>query len=161
MKVRVTALTLFACFSGIDLTVKGKGDLHVDEHHLVEDAGICLGQAIRKALGDRAGIVRFGFASAPMDETLVEVSLDISGRPFLAFNVPTIPGREGSFETDDAREFLKGLVNHCAVTLHVTLQAGDNLHHVNEAVFKGLALAFKQAVKVEGRRTPSTKGSLD
>jgi len=143
------------------VTCRGKGDLHVDEHHLVEDAGICLGQAVRTALGKRTGIARFGFASVPMDETLVEVSLDISGRPYLAFNVPRIPGREGSFETEDAREFLKGLVNHCGVTLHVTLQAGDNLHHVNEAIFKALALAFRQAIRIEGRRTPSTKGSLD
>lgn len=154
-------LTLFSKFSNIDLKVKAKGDLEVDEHHLVEDAGICLGEGMKKALGDKKGITRFGFSSCPMDEVLVQISLDISGRPYLAFNVPSIKGREGSFETEDVKEFLKGFVNHSGITLHVNLIYGENLHHVNEAIFKGFALAIKQAVKVEGKEIPSTKGKID
>ncbi len=96
-----------------------------------------------------------------MDEVLVQISLDISGRPYLAFNVPSIKGREGSFETEDVKEFLKGFVNHSGITLHVNLIYGENLHHVNEAIFKGFALAIKQAVKVEGKEIPSTKGKID
>jgi len=154
-------LTLFSKFSQIDFKIEAKGDLEVDEHHLVEDAGICLGEGIKKALGDKKGIKRFGFSSCPMDEVLVQISLDISGRPYLAFNVPSIKGREGSFETEDVKEFLKGFVNHSGVTLHVNLISGENLHHVNEAIFKGFALAVKQAVKVEGKEIPSTKGKID
>jgi imidazoleglycerol-phosphate dehydratase len=153
-------LELLGRFAGFTLSLKGKGDLRVDEHHLVEDSGICLGQALDRALGDKRGIARFGFASMPMDEALVEVSLDISGRPLLVFNVPKLPGREGAFELADAREFLQGFVNHAKVTLHVNFVYGENLHHVNEAVFKGLGLALREAVRVEGRRIPSTKGSL-
>ena len=159
-------LDLLAKFSGFDLRIQAKGDLQVDTHHLVEDTGICLGKAFKKAVGDKSGITRFGFASAPMDEVLVQVSLDISGRPYLKFGVPVIKGREGSFETEDAEEFLKGFVIHSGITLHVNLSYGDkglspNLHHVNEAVFKGLGLALKQAVKIEGVGIPSTKGSID
>ena len=153
-------LELLCRFAGFGLALKAKGDLHVDEHHLVEDAGICLGQALDKALGDKRGIARFGFASMPMDEALVQVSLDLSGRPNLAFNVPKLPGREGAFEIADAREFLQGFVNHAKVTLHVNYVCGENLHHVNEAVFKGLGLALRQAVRVESKGIPSTKGSL-
>jgi len=154
-------LDLLACFAGFDLCVAGKGDLHVDRHHLVEDAGILLGKALKTALGGRKGIARFGFASLPMDETLMNVTLDISGRPYLAFNVPVMKGQDGRFETEDAKEFLRGFVNHAGVTLHVNFLYGDNLHHVNEAIFKGLGLALKQAVAVGGSRLPSTKGSLD
>jgi imidazoleglycerol-phosphate dehydratase len=154
-------LDLLARFSSINLTAKGKGDLQVDTHHLIEDTGICLGQAMKKALGDKKGIRRYGFASAPMDETLVNTSLDISGRPLLVFNVPFVRGREGSFETEDAKEFLKGFSAHCGITLHVNLAYGENLHHINEAIFKSLALALKDAVRVEGKNIPSTKGSID
>lgn len=154
-------LELLAHFSGMDLYVRARGDLQVDEHHLTEDTGICLGQALKKSLGDKKGISRFGFASMPMDETLIQVSLDISGRPYLAFNVPKIKGRKGSFETEDVKEFLKGLVNHSGLTLHITHLFGDNLHHVNEAIFKGLAVALKQAVTRVGRGLPSTKGKID
>lgn len=154
-------LDLLSKFSSMDIRIKAKGDLEVDTHHLVEDAGICLGQALKKALGDKKGIKRFGVASAPMDETLVNVSLDISGRPILVFNVPAVRGREGSFETEDAKEFIKGFAMHSGITLHINLVYGDNLHHVNEAVFKSLALALKDAVRIEGKKIPSTKGKID
>ncbi len=154
-------LELLSRFSGIDIRIKAKGDLEVDEHHLVEDAGICLGQALKNALGDKKGIRRFGYASSPMDETLVNASLDISGRPLLVFNVPAVRGREGSFETEDAKEFIKGFAMHGGITLHINLVYGENLHHINEAVFKSLALALRDAVRIEGNRIPSTKGKID
>jgi len=154
-------LELFSKFSKIDLFVKGKGDLKVDEHHLIEDTGICLGQAIKKALGEKRGIYRFGFASLPMDEVLVQVSMDISGRPYLFFNVPSLKGKEGSFDTENVKEFLKGFVNHTGITLHINLIYGENLHHVNEAIFKGVAIALKSAIKIEDRSFPSTKGIID
>lgn len=154
-------LEIFSKFSNIDLKVKAKGDLHVDEHHLVEDTGICIGQAIKEALGDKKGIKRFGFGSCPMDETLTQVSVDISGRPCLIFNVPFIRGREGSFETEDAKEFLKGFVNNSGITLHVNLIYGENLHHINESIFKSFAIAMKEAIKIEGESIPSTKGMID
>ena len=154
-------LTLFSRFSGMDIRIKAKGDLEVDTHHTIEDAGICLGEALKKALGEKKGIRRFGFASVPMDETLVNTSLDISGRPLLVFNVPYIKGRDGSFEIDDTKEFLKAFTTHSGITIHINLVYGDNLHHVNEAIFKSLALALKDALKIEGRDVPSTKGCLD
>jgi len=154
-------LTLFSRFSGMDIRIKAKGDLEVDTHHTIEDAGICLGEALKKALGEKKGIRRFGFASTPMDETLVNTSLDISGRPLLVFNVPYIKGRDGSFEIDDTKEFLKAFTTHSGITIHINLVYGDNLHHVNEAIFKSLALALKDALKIEGRDVPSTKGCLD
>lgn len=154
-------LELFCKFSNFDLKIKGKGDIEVDTHHIVEDIGICLGSAIKEALGNKKGIKRFGFSSIPMDEVLVNVSLDISGRPYLVFNVPNIKGREGSFEIEDAREFLKGFVNHLGLTLHINLVYGENLHHVLEGMFKGLGLALKEGVKIEGKKLPSTKGKID
>lgn len=154
-------LTLLSRFSGIDIRIKAKGDISVDTHHTVEDTGICLGEAIKKAMGEKKGIRRFGFASVPMDEVLVNTSLDISGRPLLVFNVPSIKGREGSFEIEDTKEFLKGFTIHTGITIHINLIYGDNLHHINEAVFKSLGLALKDAVKIEGRDIPSTKGCLD
>ncbi|MCM8803730.1 MAG: imidazoleglycerol-phosphate dehydratase HisB [Candidatus Omnitrophica bacterium] len=154
-------LELFCKFSNFDLKIKAEGDIEVDTHHLVEDIGICLGLAIDKAIGDKKGIKRFGFSSVPMDDVLVNISLDISGRPYLAFNVPFIKGRKGSFEIEDAKEFLKGLVNHLGLTLHINLIYGDNLHHILEAIFKGLGIALKDAVKIEGKDIPSTKGKID
>lgn len=158
-------LELFARFSGMDLQLTAKGDIDVDTHHLVEDTGICLGQALKKALGDKKGVKRFGTASTPMDEVLVNTSLDISGRPVLVFNVPFVQGREGSFEIEDTREFLKGFVAHSGITLHVNLAYGYNLHHVNEGIFKSLALALKEAVAIEDGNmkavVPSTKGLID
>ncbi|HPP30565.1 MAG TPA: imidazoleglycerol-phosphate dehydratase HisB [bacterium] len=154
-------LTLLSRFSGIDIRIKAKGDISVDTHHTVEDTGICLGEAIKKAMGEKKGIRRFGFASVPMDEVLVNTSLDISGRPLLVFNVPSIKGREGSFEIEDTKEFLKGFTIHTGITIHINLIYGDNLHHINEAVFKSIGLALKDAVKIEGGDIPSTKGRLD
>ncbi|MGB9677923.1 MAG: imidazoleglycerol-phosphate dehydratase, partial [Candidatus Ratteibacteria bacterium] len=122
---------------------------------------ICLGSAIKNALGDKAGIKRFGFSLIPMDEVLVSISLDISGRPYFVFNVPDIKGREGSFEIEDAKEFLKGFVNHLGLTLHINLVYGENLHHVLESIFKGLGIALKEAVKIEGKKLPTTKGKID
>ena len=148
-------------FSGIDLKVDAKGDIEVDTHHLIEDTGICLGEVIKKALGDKKGIKRYGFSSIPMDETLIQISLDISGRPFLIFNVPLIKGREGSFEVEDTKEFLKGFTNHLGLTLHVNFIYGNNLHHINEAIFKGLGIEIKEAIKIEGENLPSTKGKID
>ena len=111
-------LELFSRFSGIDIKLKAKGDIEVDTHHLVEDTGICLGQAIKKALGDKKGIRRYGFSSMPMDETLINVSLDISGRPFLVFNVPDFGSKDNSFKISDAKEFFKAFVNHSGITIH-------------------------------------------
>lgn len=154
-------LELFSKFSSFDLKIKVKGDIDVDTHHIIEDTGICLGSVIKEALKDKKGIKRFGFSSTPMDEVLVNISLDISGRPYLVFNVPFIKGREGSFEIEDAKEFLKGFVNHLGLTLHINLVYGENLHHIFEAIFKGLGLALKEAVKIEGKKLPSTKGKID
>lgn len=153
--------TLLSKFSCIDIKIKAEGDIKVDTHHTIEDVGICLGEAIKKALGEKKGIKRFGFASTPMDEVLVNTSLDISGRPLLVFNVPCIKGREGSFEIEDTKEFLKGFTTHSGITLHINLIYGDNLHHINEAIFKSLAIALKDAIKIEGKSIPSTKGCLD
>ncbi|MCM8786214.1 MAG: imidazoleglycerol-phosphate dehydratase HisB [Candidatus Omnitrophica bacterium] len=154
-------LELFSKFSSFDLKIKGKGDIEVDTHHIVEDVGISLGSVIKEALKDKKGIKRYGFSSVPMDEVLVNISLDISGRPYLVFNVPFIKGREGSFEIEDAKEFLKGFVNHLGLTLHINLIYGENLHHILEGIFKGLGLALKEAVKIEGKKLPSTKGKID
>lgn len=154
-------LELFSRFSGIDIKLEAKGDIEVDTHHLVEDTGICLGQAIKEALGDKKGIRRYGFSSLPMDETLVNVSLDISGRPFLVFNVPDFGSKDNSLKISDVKEFFKAFVNHSGVTLHINFVYGENLHHINEAIFKGVAFALKEAVKIEGKSLPSTKGKID
>ncbi|GEA18627.1 MAG: imidazoleglycerol-phosphate dehydratase [Moorella sp. (in: firmicutes)] len=147
----------------LDLKIWAEGDLEVDNHHTVEDIGICLGEAIKKALGDKAGINRYGSALVPMDEALVQVALDFSGRPYLACNLDLPPGRIGSLETELLEEFLRAFVNHSGLTLHVQKLAGRNGHHVAEALFKALGRAIREAAsrdpRVEG--PPSTKGSLD
>ncbi|HUU31210.1 MAG TPA: imidazoleglycerol-phosphate dehydratase HisB [Phycisphaerae bacterium] len=155
-------LALLARHSLMDLTVKAAGDTDVDMHHTVEDVGICLGQAIEKALGDKAGITRFASASVPMDEALAEVALDLSGRPYLVFSV-TFPGEcIGDFKTQLVQEFLQAVVTHAKMTLHVRVPYGANDHHIAEAVFKALARALKGAVARDPRvsGTPSTKGVL-
>jgi imidazoleglycerol-phosphate dehydratase len=155
-------LNLLARHAAVDLVVKAAGDTEVDLHHTVEDAGICLGQALEEALGDRAGIARFASVAVPMDEALAEVSLDLSGRPFLVYNV-TFPGeRVGEFETELVEAFLQGFVNHARATLHVTVPYGANDHHIAEAIFKGVARALKAAVARDprGGGIPSTKGVL-
>jgi len=146
-----------------DLTVQATGDLHVDDHHTAEDVAICLGDAIAEALGDKAGIHRYGSASVPMDEALATVALDLSGRPAVVFNVTFASAKIGTFDTQLIEEFLRGLANHCGMNLHVTVPSGSNDHHIAEAIFKALAQAFRAAKEIDparGGKVPSTKGSL-
>ena len=147
-----------------DLTVRAQGDLHVDAHHTVEDVGIVLGEALVEALGDKAGIRRFASIALPLDEALVEVALDVSGRPYLAYEVAFAPDAAGlgtpAFDPQLAEEFWRALVTAAGVTLHVRRVAGKNTHHVLEASFKGVARCLRDAVRVEGVGVPSTKGTL-
>ena len=154
-------LELFAFRAGITLKVECKGDLHIDGHHTVEDVGIVLGQAIGQALGDKTGITRYGHAVIPMDESLADCALDISGRPFLVYNAPISTERVGDFETSLAEEFFRALCCNCGMTLHINLLYGKNNHHMLEAIFKAFGCAFKGAIKVSGDGVPSTKGVLD
>ena len=155
-------LTLLSHHSRIDLFLRAKGDIGVDAHHTVEDVGICLGDGIRKALGEAKGIQRYGAALIPMDETLVSVALDLSMRPFLAFNVKLKRLRVGNFDLELVEEFFKALSNHAKMTLHINVLYGRNCHHIVEAVFKGVGRALGQAVSLDPRATgiPSTKGVL-
>jgi imidazoleglycerol-phosphate dehydratase len=146
--------------AGFDLTVDAKGDLDVDLHHTVEDVGIVLGNALREALGDKRGVRRFASASVPLDEALVNVAVDLSGRPFLVYAVDPISEWIGTFDPQLAEEFWKGFVDGARVTLHLRSVSGKNGHHVIEASFKGVARALRDAVKVEGDDVPSTKGTL-
>ena len=146
-----------------DLTIQAAGDLQVDDHHTAEDVGICLGQAIAKALGDKAGIRRFGSASVPMNEALASVSLDLSGRAVLVFNVRFAGDKIGTFDTQLIEEFCRALSAHAGMNLHVNVPYGANDHHVAEALFKALAQAFRAAKEIDPARhgqVPSTKGSL-
>jgi imidazoleglycerol-phosphate dehydratase len=145
---------------GLDLTVRATGDLDVDLHHTVEDVGIVLGTAVREALGDRAGVRRFANALVPLDEALVQVALDLSGRPFLVYDVDPVAEWIGTFDPQLAEEFWKGFVDGARVTLHVRSLSGRNGHHVIEASFKGVARSLRDAVRVEGDGVPSTKGML-
>jgi imidazoleglycerol-phosphate dehydratase len=157
-------LTALARHGLLDLAVGAKGDLHIDDHHTTEDVGIVLGQALRQALGDKRGIRRFGHALVPMDEALAEAAIDISGRPFLAWSVPFQRPKIGSFDTELVEEFFRGFAMNAGITLHVTLKAGTNAHHVAEACFKAVARALRMAVEPDPRsqgRIPSTKGSLE
>ena len=138
-------LTLFGVHGFYDLTVKADGDTHVDDHHTVEDVGICLGQAITTSLGDFSGICRYGHAYVPMDETLVRVCVDVSNRPFLHYNVVVPDQKVGHFDTALAKEFMRALAQHGGLTLHVDLVHGENTHHIIEAVFKALARALSIA----------------
>ena len=146
-----------------DLSVEATGDLAVDFHHTVEDLGIALGEAVSQALGDKAGIVRYGAARVPMDDALASV-VDLSGRPFLVFQAPQLKGgRVGDFDLDLVREFFQGLTNHLRANLHVQVEYGQNLHHMVEAVYKALGRALDQATDLDPRLSgvvPSTKGSL-
>ena len=153
-------LITLARFSLIDIVIKAKGDLYVDQHHLVEDIGICLGQALDKALGGKEGIRRFGFAIAPMDEALVLSSLDISGRGGFWKDFSLKKTKLGGFETETVEELFRQLAFHAKITLHLRLLSGDNLHHIIEAMFKSFALALREAVKIEGQDIPSTKGMI-
>ena len=151
---------------GFDLSVKASGDLAVDAHHTVEDVGIALGECIREALGDKAGVRRFASIDLPLDEALVSVALDLSGRPFLVYEVDPGAGGEAyplgtpPFDPQLAEEFWRALVMSAGVTLHVRMISGRNTHHILEASFKGVARALRDAVRVEGGGVPSTKGTL-
>jgi imidazoleglycerol-phosphate dehydratase len=156
-------LDLLARHARIDLAVKAKGDLHIDQHHTTEDVGIVLGQAVKKALGDMRGITRYADVHVPMDETLTRVALDISGRPALVFRVEFPRDKIGEFDVDLVREFFQAFTTNAGVTLHVETLYGDNSHHVAESCFKGLARALRAAVALDPaakNEIPSTKGSL-
>jgi imidazoleglycerol-phosphate dehydratase len=155
-------LTLLARHSLIDLEVEARGDLETGSHHTVEDVGITLGQALHRALGDRAGIERYGWALVPMDECLARAAVDLSGRPFVVLDVPLTPAVIGGFETELLGEFMRGLANHAGLTLHLRLLAPGNAHHAIEASFKAVARALRAAVAPNPRvaGVPSTKGSL-
>jgi imidazoleglycerol-phosphate dehydratase len=149
---------------GFDLTVKATGDLEVDAHHTVEDVGITVGEVVREALGDKAGIRRFASINLPLDEALVEVALDLSGRPFLTYDIEfpadAQPLGNPPFDPQLAEEFWRAFVTSAAMTLHVRLKTGKNTHHIVEASFKGVARALRDAVRQEGSGVPSTKGTL-
>ncbi|HEV2558753.1 MAG TPA: imidazoleglycerol-phosphate dehydratase HisB [Microvirga sp.] len=156
-------LELFARHALFDLTVKVKGDLHVDQHHTTEDSGIALGQAFLQALGDKRGIRRYADVHLPMDETLSRIALDISGRPFLVFRTAFPSEKIGAFDTELVREWFQAFAIHAGVTLHAETLYGDNSHHIAESLFKGLARALRHAVSTDPReegRVPSTKGTL-
>jgi imidazoleglycerol-phosphate dehydratase len=147
----------------IDMSLSAKGDLHIDDHHTVEDCGIALGQALARALGDKRGIRRYGECSLPMDDAQVRCALDLSGRPFLVWNVPFPTPKIGTFDTELVREFFQALATHAGITLHVDLIHGINSHHIAEAVFKAVARALRVAVEADPRMAgsiPSTKGTL-
>jgi imidazoleglycerol-phosphate dehydratase len=149
-----------ARYGGFDLDLRGSGDLHVDAHHLVEDAGIVVGQALSQALGDRAGIARFATAHAPLDEALARVVIDLGKRPYLSYNVP-LRGRIGTLESEVLEEFWKALSIHAGATIHVDVIRGRNRHHIAEATFKALGLALRQAMAPGGGPgVPSSKGLL-
>lgn len=147
---------------GLALTVRAKGDLQVDAHHTVEDVGIGLGEALRQAIADKAGLARYGNAVVPLDEALVEAVVDLSGRPHLTFNAKLPSGKKfvGAYDVDLTQDFLQALVNHARITLHVNVRYGRNLHHVVEAIFKATARALRAATAREGGAIPSTKGVL-
>jgi imidazoleglycerol-phosphate dehydratase len=147
----------------VDMSLAAKGDLHIDDHHTVEDCGIALGQALARALGDKRGIRRYGECSLPMDDAQVRCALDLSGRPFLVWNVPFPTPKIGTFDTELVREFFQALATHAGITLHVDLIHGINSHHIAEAVFKAVARALRVAVEADPRMAgsiPSTKGTL-
>lgn len=147
----------------VDLTIKSTGDLHIDDHHTVEDIGITLGQAFKQAVGDKKGIRRYGHAYVPLDEALSRVVIDLSGRPGLAMDVPYTRATVGGFDVDLFEEFFHGFVNHSMVTLHIDNLKGKNTHHQIETVFKAFGRALRMAIEMDERMagiTPSTKGSL-
>ena len=156
-------LELFARHGGFDLTVRCQGDTLVDDHHTVEDVGIVLGQAFRAALGDKRGVMRYGQWLLPMDEALALVAVDLSGRAHLDFDVPMPAQKVGPFDTEVVQEFFLAFAREAGVTLHIRLMAGQNTHHIIEAVFKGFGRAMRQACQMDASRPddiPSTKGTL-
>ena len=147
----------------IDMTIKAKGDLHIDDHHTVEDTGIALGQALSKALGERRGITRYASIDLAMDETLTRAAIDVSGRPFLVWNVAFSSPKIGTFDTELVREFFQALAQNAGITLHVTNHYGANNHHIAETCFKAVARVLRAALEPDPRQpdaVPSTKGSL-
>ena len=156
-------LDQLARHSLIDMTVKATGDLHIDDHHTVEDVGIAIGQCLAEALGDKKGIRRYGSCLLPMDDALVRAALDLSARPFLIWNVDFPTQKIGTFDTELVREFFQALATHGGITLHVDALHGINSHHIAEAAFKAVARALREAVEVDPRKAdaiPSTKGML-
>jgi imidazoleglycerol-phosphate dehydratase len=156
-------LEQLARHGGFDLTIAAKGDLHIDTHHTVEDVAISVGEALREALGDKAGVRRFASGLYPLDEALVEVALDLSGRAFVAWNVELpecLPLGNPAFDPSLAEHAVSSLASAAAITLHVNLRAGRNVHHIIEATFKGLARCLRDAVRIESAGVPSTKGVL-
>ncbi|GJM01130.1 MAG: imidazoleglycerol-phosphate dehydratase [Methyloligella sp.] len=156
-------LEQLARHSLMDITLRCKGDLHIDQHHTVEDCGIAMGQAFTKALGDKAGITRYGSCDLPMDETLTRVALDISGRPFLVWQVEFSKDKIGDMDTELFREWFQAFHQHAGITLHVTNLYGDNNHHIAESSYKALARALRVALTIDEAqkdRIPSTKGTL-
>lgn len=153
-------LNLLAFHSGIALNVQAKGDVEVDDHHLIEDTGILLGEAIYQALGSKRGIRRYGNCRLPMDESLAQIDLDFSGRPYLVFEATFHRDQVGDFSTEMVEEFLRALAFQAKMTLHVHVY-GKNDHHQIEAIFKGLGRAIKEAITIESDRLPSTKGVLE
>ncbi len=157
-------LIAFAHHALFDLKVRAEGDLHVDAHHTVEDVGLVLGRAFRDAVGERRGIVRYGSCALPMDETLALVAVDVSGRPYVAWETPRLAKWVGTFPAELAEDFWRAFAQEARITLHVRLFSGRNTHHMLEAIWKGTARALLQAVTVDPRRAraiPSTKGKLD
>jgi len=144
----------------LDLTVRAEGDTEIDAHHTVEDTGIAVGQALAQALGDKAGVERFGDATVPIDEALTRVAVDLSGRPYLVYEVADPVSLIGTYEAHLSKHFLEALVANARITLHVHGLSGDNGHHVHESLFKALAVALRRAVAVTGTDVPSTKGVL-
>jgi len=155
-------LDLLAKHALFDLDIKASGDTEVDYHHTVEDVGICLGQAVKEALGDKAGIIRFANVSVPMQESLANVAIDISGRSALVFNAKLDTKKIGDFDTELIKEFLEAFSVNAGINLHVDVPYGENAHHISEAVFKGVAKALDRATRIDGRTddVPSTKGVL-
>ncbi len=153
-------LHLFAFWAGFDLDMTATGDLHVDAHHTVEDCGLCLGRALYEAVGDKQGLARIGWAKVPMDESLAEAVLDLSGRPYLVYRETVLPAVIFGMEKDIWREFFKSLADQARMNLHIDLAYGENGHHLIEAACKGLGLALGQAVQSRGDTLPSTKGAL-
>jgi imidazoleglycerol-phosphate dehydratase len=156
-------LNLFARHSGVDLFIRSQGDTQIDDHHLAEDLGICLGEAVNRALGDKGGINRYGSVLIPMDETLCSAAVDLSGRPYLVYHSTLKDRKIGGFDSSLLREFFKAFTDHARVTLHLNVLYGRNSHHMAEAMFKAFAHAFKEAVVRQGQKKGvlSTKGSLD
>ena len=156
-------LELFARHGDFDLTIRCQGDTQVDGHHSVEDIGICLGQAFTQALGDKRGITRYGQFLLPMDETLVLCACDLSGRDYLGWTVELPASKVGTFDTELAKEFWLAFVRNCPASIHIRQMAGENTHHILEAIFKGMGRTLKQAVSMDAKHLndiPSTKGTL-